>query len=183
MTRRRSTSALNEVTDLNLIPIMNLVLVLIPAVLFNTQLVKLGVIETEAPMIGCCASQERPLGLKIQLDPKRGFILTMRAEPIGAILNPAVTSSGSTQHAERHVIPRGPDHAYDYRALYRVAAQLKTSYPHSAQVQLTGSAHVEFKDLVHTMDAIRHFSSEDQAASRDPHRRRDMWSRVSFTMP
>ena len=112
-----------------------------------------------------------------------GFILTTRTKPIGAILDPALTSSGSTQGAKRHVIPRGPDHSYDYRALYRVAAQLKSSYPYSAQVQLTGSAQVEFKDLVHTMDAIRHFSSEDQAASRDTHRRRDMWSRVSFTMP
>ena len=182
MTRRRSTSDLNEVTDLNLIPIMNLVLVLIPAVLFNTQLVKLGMIETEAPIMGCCAAQDRPLGFKIHLDPQLGFILTTRAEPIGAILDPAITSSGSTQYAERHVIPRGPDHSYDYRALYRVAAQLKSSYPYSAQVQLTGSAQVEFKDLVHTMDAIRHFSPEDQASLR-AHAHRDMWSRVSLSMP
>ena len=181
MTRRRSIKYLNEVTDLNLIPIMNLVLVLIPAVLFNTQLVKLGVIEMEAPIMGCCASPDRPLGLKIQLDPQQGFILTTRAEPIGMILGPENAKPDSAQVAQRHVIPKASDQSYDYKTLYRVATQLKNRYPRSNQVLLAGSAQVEFRDIVHTMDTIRHFTPEDRATLGVRHR--EMWDRVLFTTP
>ena len=147
---KRKTSQKQSSSDVNLIPIMNLVLVLIPAILYQTQLVKIGVIEMDAPKINCCRHpnpSEQPLGLKISLDHNKGFILETSAKPIGKLTETLTQATPSAQKDEEtvYLIPKKRDGHFDFGRLYEVTAHLKKQYPHSSSVILTGTAQIEFK--------------------------------------
>ena len=187
---KRKMNQKHSSNDLNLIPIMNLVLVLIPAVLYQTQLVKVGVVEMNLPKIQCCSypnPSEPPLGLKISLDHHQGFILKTSAEPIGQLTRTLsqtkslVNSASVKKEQERvYLIPKKANGHFDFGRLYEVAAHLKKQYPHSSSVVLTGSAQIEFKHFVHTMDAIRYFNHQD--LKDDSIQNRNMWDRIQFSM-
>ena len=57
MAKRKKKGAEEKIDDLNLVPIMNLVVCLIPIVLFGMSLVKIGVINVTLPKLGQSAPQ------------------------------------------------------------------------------------------------------------------------------
>ena len=74
---RRKNKFVETADELNLVPIMNLVLCLIPVVLFGTQLVKIGITNISAPKLGQSKpnpnpDEEKPLGLTVAI-AKDGF--------------------------------------------------------------------------------------------------------------
>ena len=182
---KRKTNYKQSSSDLNLIPIMNLVLVLIPAVLYQTQLVKIGVVEMNTPKIGCCRHpypSEQALGLKISLDHNQGFILKTMAEPIGKLTQALVLNSspGQKNKDSLYLIPKKTNGHFDFKRLYEVTAHLKKQYPQSSSVTLTGTAQIEFKYFIYTMDTIRYFNHQDHRENSID--RREMWNRVQFAM-
>ena len=72
MARKKKTVS-TEIEDLNLVPIMNLVVCLIPMVLVGMSLVKIGVINVNAPRFGMGQAEpsddeDKPLGLTIAIN-------------------------------------------------------------------------------------------------------------------
>ena len=169
--------------DLNLIPIMNLVLVLIPVVLYQTQLVKIGVVDIESPKMICCASpipSEPPLGLSIQLNHQKGFILSTTAQPIGELIKSLNLEFINPKNKEMYLIPKIQGKTFDFKTLYKVTSHLKVQYPQSHFVILTGTDQIEFKYFIHTMDVIRSFTQQDFQNKNLPYR--NMWDRVQFAL-
>ncbi len=126
--------------DLNLIPIMNLVVCLIPMVLYGTALVKVGGVnanpQTFGPVTGP-APLEAPLNLAVAVGADGFRVRTDRPE-----LAPAQD------------IPVR-DGAPDYAGLYEALVRIKEAAPSETVVRLTADNDTQFGVLVTTMDVMR----------------------------
>ncbi len=140
--------------DLNLVPIMNLVVCLIPMVLLGMSMTKVGIVEVDAPAF-CCGntSPDPTLGLAVAV-AEDGF----RLKAAGADL--AVT----------HVPMRGTK--YDHEALHAALVAVKRQHPHESTVTLTAEPTTALFDVIATMDTMR---DEQVDGVRKP-----LWPHVSF---
>lgn len=165
---RRKAKFVEEVEDINLIPIMNLVLCLIPLVLFKTQLVKVGMINVSAPKVGPASSKKqeedpdkKPLGLTVAVG-KEGFILKATGADLSTIL-------GLEGEAEQGVkIPKKQDtfvekdgterkaDDYDYITLYTKLLKLRQMFEDDKLLTLNADPDLPFKYVIRTMDVIRY---------------------------
>ncbi len=149
---------------LDLVPIMNLVVCLIPIVLLGTSLVQVGTIEAQAPRI--CAScsgvgESEPLGLHITVGPG-GFELQAHDR---AALNTALMDLQDPTQAEPDgvTLPRRGD-ALDFVGLYNALVQLKLERPDAVTVSISAGEGVPWREVVATMDVARHRLTEDRYA-------------------
>jgi hypothetical protein len=164
----RKSKYTESAEDLNLVPIMNLVLCLIPLVLFKTQLVKIGMINVSAPSFGPASSSkpkedndEKPLGLTVALG-KDGFILSATGANLFELLN--VPQEGEVSGVK---IPKKQDtfsdkdgadvkrSDYDYLQLYSYLEKLRDMYKDEKLLTLVADPDLEFKYLIRTMDVVR----------------------------
>jgi biopolymer transport protein ExbD len=176
---RRKSKFTEEVEDLNLIPIMNLVLCLIPAVLFKTQLVKIGLIDVNAPQIAPPSNKppkddpDKPLGLTLMID-KKGFLLTAKGADLAVVLGETSKDGvriGLTSDKDYNLKdftkgtnPKGM--TYNYVALYNRLKTLRDKFPDKKEKPpeiLTISAEntVEFKYIIRVMDIARYEFAKD----------------------
>jgi len=155
------------VEDLNLVPIMNLVLCIIPLILFKTQLVKIGIINVNAPKIGPASSSspppedEKPLGLTVALS-ENGFTLKATGGDVYSILG-ATPPGNDTPYS----IPKkkqtltdqfGKDKEvtdFDYVELYKNLAKIRDQYKEEKLLTITADPTLEFKHVIRTMDSLR----------------------------
>jgi biopolymer transport protein ExbD len=170
---RRKAKFVEEVEDINLIPIMNLVLCLIPLVLFKTQLVKVGMINVSAPKVGPASSKKqeedpdkKPLGLTVALS-KDGFIL----KATGADLSTILGLEGEAQQGVK--IPKKTDTfvekngdevketTFDYVTLYNKLLKLRQMFEDDKLLTLNADPDMPFKYVIRTMDVIRYQLADD----------------------
>ena len=173
---RRKSKFTEEVEDLNLIPIMNLVLCLIPAVLFKTQLVKIGMIDVNAPQIAPPSNKppkddpEKPLGLTLMID-KKGFLLTAKGADLSA---PTVLGEGNKDGVRigltsdkdynlkdftKGTTPKGM--TYNYVSLYNKLKVLRAKFPDKKEkppevLTISAENNIEFKYIIRVMDLARY---------------------------
>lgn len=181
MSRRKKFT--EEVEDVNLVPIMNLVLCLIPAVLFNTQLVKIGMIDVNAPQIAPPSSKpkeqdpEKPLGLTLLIDSK-GFLLSAKGADLSA---PEALGEGDKNGVRiglvndkdykaiegkksKSTLPRGK--SYDFVSLYNKLKVLRAKYPDKKEkppevMTISAESTVEFRYIIRSMDVARYEFTKD----------------------
>jgi hypothetical protein len=169
---RKKSKFVEQVEDINLIPIMNLVLCLIPLVLFKTQLVKIGMINVSAPKVGPASTKpqeedkdKKPLGLTVALS-KDGFLL----KATGADLSTVFEGQGDASGVK---IPMKADDysnkdgdvkkvtTYNYIELYKKLLTLREMYEDDKLLTLTAEPELEFKFLIRTMDIVRYQFADD----------------------
>lgn len=147
MARRREKD-----TELDLVPIMNMVTILIPFLLMSMQFISIAVIDSTLPAIGKASEtkeekDEEKLNLSIAVTPK-GFTI------IGAsgILGNA-KGDGATIPCLRDGCP-GVE-AYDTKKLTEMLGQIKDEYSKEENVILVPGSSVPYEVLIATMDASR----------------------------
>jgi biopolymer transport protein ExbD len=152
----------DSIEDLNLVPIMNLVVCLIPMVLAGTALVKIGVVNVNAPKFGQGAappedSEEKPLNLTVAIG-KDGFRLTSTGADINqvlgveaAVVDPAADPSAASPGVL--IAKKGDD--YNYLELYNKMVKVKAQFPQESVMNLTADSRTEFKYLINVMDSLR----------------------------
>jgi len=163
----RKSKYVEVAEELNLIPIMNLVLCLIPCVLFKTQLVKIGMINVSAPSFGPASSkpkddkEEKPLGLTVALS-KEGFLLKATGANLFEVLGltPDGEASGVKIAKKKDTFLSKDGDAvelvdYDFVALYDYLSRIKDAYKEEKLLTLVGEPDLEFKYLIRTMDVVR----------------------------
>jgi biopolymer transport protein ExbD len=171
---RKKSKFTESAEDLNLVPIMNLVLVLIPAVLFQTQLVKIGMVNVSAPKIGPSKPQKdqetpdtKPLGLTVALSKDKGFLLKATGGDLFDLLGvtkvgdePSVqiplTTDKYLKQSESGTDEEVDIKTYDYPTLYNHLSKLKDVYKDEKLLTLTADPDLEFKHLIRTMDVVRY---------------------------
>lgn len=163
MARRASkTPGASTEGELNLVPIMNLVVCLIPIVLLGASLVKVGVINVNTPRFGplptpCDGGCEAPLNLSVTIDPD-GFALRASGADLATLmaeadLPPARVQPDATT-PDRVLITRAAD-ALDLAALYSALAAIKKAHPTETMMTVSAAPGTPWREVVATMDIAR----------------------------
>lgn len=152
-----------DIEDLNLVPIMNLVVCLIPMVLFGASFVQLGVVNVNTPKFGmgkseAVESDEKPLNLTIAI-AEDGFRLS------ASVIIPGITGPEGMDPTQP---PPPPDPAaqqaptipkkgenYDFVELYNTMVRVKDMHPNENIVTLTADSKIQFQYIIKSMDVLR----------------------------
>lgn len=175
MARGRKKKGVNtKIDDLNLVPIMNMMVVLIPVVLVGTSLVKIGVVDVSSKFGKGKPQQteekEKPLGLTVALGEK-GFTVTATGSDIAGLLGEQSDGTSISIPKEKAVVPvTQPDDSkkdeevfdYAYRDLYNKLIKIKKAHKKERMVTITASPTIAFKHIVATMDVMRDRLDDDE---------------------
>ncbi len=190
MARSRKKGINDKLEDLNLVPIMNLVVCLIPMVLLGTALVKVGVINVNAPNFGMGKASEekedekKPLNLTLLMGEKG--LMIKASIPLSAIIKPTdgveVSESGITIREKepfklvdvevgKNETVKKPFYHYNYPVLYSLLAQIKDGvkdqYPKDTVIKLGVDANIPVKHIIEAMDSIRFRLEKDSYTKED----------------
>lgn len=143
-----------EESELDLVPIMNLVTILIPFLLMSAQFVSLAVIDSTLPAIVNTPTE-------VENDPEEDKLnLSL------LITSKGFTIAGGDKVLEKDDEENGPlvpcldagcsnPESYDYIGLTRRLVMLKDRYPDEENVILVPESDIAYEVLVLTMDASR----------------------------
>ncbi|MCB9671754.1 MAG: biopolymer transporter ExbD [Alphaproteobacteria bacterium] len=139
--------------ELDLVPIMNMVTILIPFLLLSAQFVSIAVIDSTLPAIGKPQptteqqEEEEKLNLSVAITDK-GFTILGASGVLG---NPK--GEGSTVPCVRDGCP-GVE-SYDTKKLTELLGQIKDEYPDEENVILVPESSIPYDVLIAAMDATR----------------------------
>ncbi len=152
-----------QVTELNLVPVMNLVTILIPFLLMAAEFVHLAVIDSTLPAIGKPEVEE--------LDPneKPPLVLSVHITDEGLtiagadhVLNPeGAATEGEEEEADKgptipcKVTPCADIDSYDFAELTRLLDLIKDEYPDDENVILVPESRISYELIVKVMDYTR----------------------------
>ena len=189
MPRSKKKGIDDKLEDLNLVPIMNLVVCLIPMVLLGTALVKIGVVNVNAPNFGMGKSsdeqedEKKPLNLTLMMGEKG--LMIKASVPLNAIIKPTdgveVSESGITikevepfrmvdVEVGKNETVKKPFYHFNYPVLYSLMAQIKDGvkeqYPNETVIKLAVDSNIPVKHVIEAMDSIR-FRLEKDTYTKD----------------
>jgi biopolymer transport protein ExbD len=138
--------------ELDLVPIMNMVTILIPFLLLSVQFVSIAVIDSTLPAIGKPAEPtneepEEKLNLSVAITDK-GYTIMGASGVLG---NPK--GEGATVPCVRDGCPGAE--AYDTKKLTEMLGQIKDEYPDEENVILVPESSIPYEVLIATMDSTR----------------------------
>jgi biopolymer transport protein ExbD len=158
----RKSKYKEEVEDLNLVPIMNLVLCLIPAVLFQTQLIKIGIIDVNPPQIASAPSStppdpdKKPLGLTLTIAPTKLII----SAADGQLSNVFPDKTEVEVGMDSNVTPEPGTRNYDYVQLYKKMQQIRAFFSgekyEKELLKIKANEGTDFKYIIRVMDIVRY---------------------------
>jgi len=159
---RRSGQTLDMELDIK--PVMNLMVVLIPLLLAGVEMVKLSIIEIDLPPSKAGsggASEENPDKEK---EKKLGLKIAIVREGISLATAGAVMSGES---GEGPTIPRSGDEDYNYDLLKEKLVELKKlikdkGFLDENRAVITAAANVEYQVIVEVMDNLQTYENEDK---------------------
>jgi hypothetical protein len=150
-----------EAEELDLVPIMNLVTILIPFLLMAAQFVSYAVIDSTLPAIGPPTPPSEdttpPLNLTIVVTDEgysvKGSAGSLKGEGAGGVTLPCLTA-GCT-YTPRKEKGNGPSEAYDVAGLREMLVKVKSEYADENNVILAPDSDIPYEVLVLTMDVSR----------------------------
>jgi biopolymer transport protein ExbD len=156
MARKPSDRAHGEEVnaDLNLVPIMAILIILIPVLLYAFTFFEVRVQAVAAPRLGPAQKskkkedddQKKPLNLTV-LVTKDGFALKQQAE---------LTDEPDPPIPKRTFIVKGNEVVeYDYPALYNRVRQKKIEHPDETTVNVGAEMDIPWQTIARTIDATR----------------------------
>lgn len=135
-------------TEPDLMPIMNICLMLILAVISMSAFLPLGFISAESPSLsnaaGGKASSKPVLSLTVFVN-QNGFDLSVNGK----------LRKGKGKSAYIAKISKGSEKVYDYIKLNAVLSGIKGKHPKDLSIFLSADPNVPYEDIVRTMDASR----------------------------
>jgi biopolymer transport protein ExbD len=152
MAYRRTSDA---TYDLNLAPILDIVVSIIPMLLLSVAFVEVRMIETPVPQAVAQAiehaEEKEETQVKLAVSAQTGFTFE-------------VTNQG---HAQKFEVPRQAN-KWDYDGLQKMAFELKQKYPQVFKLDLAPAGDVNLNDLVQVMDKVRKDPKDRKIAFVDP---------------
>ncbi|MCA9715313.1 MAG: biopolymer transporter ExbD [Myxococcales bacterium] len=152
MTTRKKSEGDSAEVEANLVPIMNIMFLLIPALLLAMEFASMAAIDvtppkfTTAPANNVDKPTEKDLSLTVEIR-EDGFLV--RAREAGAKVH---------DDGKPSVIPNrggvGAEHL-DYPALASQLRDLKAAYPSTFTITVTAEQDIEMDALVRTLDTVR----------------------------
>jgi biopolymer transport protein ExbD len=151
----RIRRSMEEDTDINLIPIMNMFMVLIPFLLMSASFFHIKAINTSLPVHADTPAKTVPQKAKIKitvvLEIKED---QLRISALSDTPNDLALSEGET------VIPRQPGSDISAAVLAAHLQKLKANYPDSDTMILIPDDNVSYREIIRAMDCARSFESK-----------------------
>lgn len=147
--RLRSRS--EEDTDLNMVPIMNLFMVLIPFLLMSASFMHIKAINTSIPVHSTAqANEETPPASETKVTA----VLSLYADRIelSAVCD---SLSGEMLSEFEATVKKALDIEGAAPSLMAVLKKIKTKYPASDTMLLVPDASILYDEIIHTMDIAR----------------------------
>lgn len=145
----RSLVKKRKVEEMNLIPIMNLMMCLIPFLLLGAAFYHIGVIPTSLPT-------HTPSGSDEPDKPEVIVTLNMKIEPGAIKINGSATGlSDDDIEGIAAEFPRGPDGKFPLDRLQAKILSIKLAYPKSDTVIVLPDDSVPYQELVEILDVTR----------------------------
>ncbi len=149
----RYRSAKEGPSELNLIPIMNLFVVLIPFLLAGAAFLRIGVIPTSLP-------QNNPSEGDVPKTPTTVLCNLAIDDKAMTLTVASVSLTPEELQALGAVFARKPDGAYDIQGLQDHLKGLKIKYPGSNTLTLMPDDRVKYQDIVKILDKTREYKGE-----------------------
>ncbi|NVB40782.1 biopolymer transporter ExbD [Pseudenhygromyxa sp. WMMC2535] len=151
-----------DVPEANVLPVMNIMFLLIPALLLAMEVASMASISISPPKLcgAVCSKSEptqpqvEPLNLKVFIRAD-GFSVASAEQQVGADAGRARDSSAPTLPLARPSAAADDYERYDYAGLEAMAAELIERYPHEIRVSIGAENDVPAQVLINTMDALR----------------------------
>jgi biopolymer transport protein ExbD len=133
----------NSEFELDLAPLLAVMVKLVPVLLLSSAFVQMMVIETELPQVVAEAIQRNdqektPTLVAIEVDPKAGYTIV-------------VTKAGK-ENTESVPLKNG---TYDLPSLHQKLVEVKKANPEVFKIELNPEAKVPYNDIVKVMDEAR----------------------------
>ena len=182
----RTKQIKEEEQDLNLAPIMNMVIILIPLLLLSVVFLKVGVINITAPKLSVGPplaeepdEEKKPLNLTVAVSatgfrigaeggvlPARGgcpsdgptICLAKKEVDVSGRFTDARTMMAAGDISKGEQVMEQGLQAYNWRELYNSLARIKTEFPDETVVNLSADPDIPFSAIIRTMDVIRYNS-------------------------
>lgn len=153
--RTLKTRAVDSTFDLNLAPILDIIVSIVPLLLLSVAFVQVKMIDTSVPQVVAEAAQraneKTETSVALKVSKNKGFTLE-------------VTKNGKTVPTE---IPNR-NNQWDLEALQAAAFAAKSSSPEVFRLDLNPEADVNLSDLVVVMDKLRRNPDAKKTSFKDP---------------
>jgi biopolymer transport protein ExbD len=141
--------------DLNLAPILDIIVSIVPMLLLSVAFVQVKMIETPVPQVVAeamkRADDSNKTTVTLDVSNKAGFTFE-------------VVQNG---HSKKFYVPK-KNNSWDYDGLQAKAFEIKKAFPQVFQLELAPDSDVNLNDLVVVMDKVRKDSAERKIAFVDP---------------
>jgi hypothetical protein len=160
MARKKKKMDDGEV-EANLIPIMNIMFLLIPALLLAMEVASFASVNVSPPKFAAQAKdkkeekkQEEPLNLKVFI-MEDGYRVSASGQQQGAEAGKSADSTKPTIGLLKPGSPVDDFERYNYAGLEAEAKKFKQLFPHETVVTLSAENNIPMQVLITTMDALR----------------------------
>lgn len=149
--------SVGELDDVNLVPIMSILVILVPMLIYAFTFFEVTVQSVAAPKMGTGKAktkdtdEKKPLNLTVLISDD-GFMLKYDEEQMG----------GETEAPIKKVeFPADKDHGdqpywdYDYPTLHNRLARMKEKFPQEEQLNIGAEMHIPWQTIARTIDAAR----------------------------
>ncbi|MBN1113724.1 MAG: biopolymer transporter ExbD [Oligoflexia bacterium] len=145
-----------EMGELNLAPIMNLMVTLIPILLLSASFFEIVLLDTSLPVF---KDQEQQMQEEDQEKPRLGLTVAIADEGF------VVGGQGGLMEISQgnNIISKLGNGDLDYTTLSVKLYEIKQRFPDEWSVIIVPEKTTPFGDIVHTMDAVREFVIVDEA--------------------
>ncbi len=151
-----------EVPEANVLPVMNIMFLMIPALLLAMEVASMAAIGVSPPKFAAAPSEkkeeekkeEKPLNFKVFI-MEDGFRTSTAAQQTGAEAGKAQDSAKPTIPLAKPEAPMEDYTRYDYAALEAEARKLKATAKSETTVTISAENSIPMQVLTSTMDAAR----------------------------
>lgn len=157
--RQHRTEALEN--ELNIIPVMNLFVLLIPFLLVSAVFVQVSIIDTSLPIIReggetALGPQKKGITLTVTIN-SQGYIIKGKLKNEGAQQGEVLISSSIKNYIslKGELIPKTMSGRYDFNALRGALLEIKNEFPDEETIFVIPDEYVLYDDIIKTMDASR----------------------------
>jgi len=145
----------------NLLPVLNIMFLLIPALLLAMEFASMASINVSPPKFSSAPSEpkpeeekkEKPLNLKVFV-MEDGYRVSADGQQEGAEAGKATDSKAPTIPLAKPATPLTEYDRYDYAALEASAQKYHSLFPKETIVTISAESKVPMQVLIYTMDAL-----------------------------
>lgn len=157
MPRKRRGYGVGDLDDVNLIPIMSVIVILIPMLIYAFNFFEVTVQSVAAPKMGTGKAKDKnepekkPLNLTI-LVSDQGFMLKYDEELMAGQEEPQIKKRefpADQAHGNQPYVD------YDFPTLHNRLAAMKSKFPDEKQVNIGAEMHIPWRIIARVIDSAR----------------------------